>query len=289
MEPLMGVQEQAYALQPTLHLLVGLLILCLLLLFILNCLLLLRWRLTCRRVRGEKMLSQGAPPASPQLFQVVSGSAVVRQGGGGRVLLQPGNGPAGLPAFPLPSSCSQGASRLQTLFGSQDPPRVPPGKRASQGLASSSSDQDKHPILVPPNTPDMASGTGGILTAAFSSSRHTSTQRKVGSCSRSMSATHSHVVPFECGSSIQDEGQRAQLNSANFTASQGPGLDSDFGASAGVSVRILSSDSERSPTTPLLCQQQSGLFEWDYYDPSYKGKAQLHQQLPRICSKQYWL
>ncbi|XP_053145550.1 protein huluwa-like [Hemicordylus capensis] len=152
---------------------------------------------------------------------------------------------------------------------------------------SSSSDLEKHPVLVPPNSPETtASGAHGIPEGAFTR-RLTSTQSKLRSCSRS--AGPSHSVPFEYNSSIRRDDQRAPLNSANFTASQGPGLDSDFGASAGVSVRILSSDSEESPNTPLLCPRQSGRFEWDYYDPSYKRQIRLHHQLPRICSKQYWL
>ncbi|XP_033020151.1 protein huluwa-like [Lacerta agilis] len=294
MDPPAGVEEQALALQPTLRLLVGLLIPCLLLLFLLNCLLLLGWRPTCRRV-GRRELGQ-APPASPQLFQVVSGSAVLRQGDNGRVvlqqLLQPAEGPGGLRAFPLPLSCSgraapssgsrsRGATRPHR--SSQAPLRGHPGNGTPRGTVSSSSDQDKQPILVPPNTPVSGSGTGDIPDGTFSHC-HTSTQNKVCRSSRPVSATHPQAVPFEHGSSIQCEDQRVQFNSANFTASQGPGLDSDFGASAGVSVRILS-DCEGSPGTPLLGR----LFEWDYYDPTYKREDQLHRQLPPIQSKQYWL
>ncbi|XP_053264208.1 protein huluwa-like [Podarcis raffonei] len=294
MDPPAGVEEQTRALQPTLRLLVGLLIPCLLLLFLLNLLLLLGWRPTCRRV-GRRELGQ-APPASPQLFQVVSGSAVLRQDGKGRVvlqqLLQPAEGPGGPRAFPLPMSCSGRAAASsgsrsrgtpRPHRSSQAPLRGHPGNGASRGTVSSSSDQDKQTILVPPNTPESGSGTGGIPDGTFSRC-HTSTQNKVCRSSRPVSATHPQAVPFEHGSSIRCEDQRAQLNSANFTASQGPGLDSDFGASAGVSVRILS-DCEASPGTPLLGR----LFEWDYYDPTYKREDQLSRQLPPVRSKQYWL
>ncbi|XP_060540402.1 uncharacterized protein LOC117679707 [Pantherophis guttatus] len=133
-----------------------------------------------------------------------------------------------------------------------------------------------------------ANSRRGVLERVFSSC-HTSTQRKPRTCSRVAPGTHSSTGPFEFGSSIRPGDRRAHLNSANFTASQGPGLDSDFGASAGVSVRILSTDSEGSPNTPVVHRQQAEHFEWDYYDPSYKRKAQLHHSLPPICSKQYWL
>ncbi|XP_034956801.1 protein huluwa-like [Zootoca vivipara] len=294
MDPPAGVEEQAPALQPTLRLLVGLLIPCLLLLFLLNCLLLLGWRPTCRRV-GRRELGQG-PPAPPQLFQVVSGSAVLRQDGNGRVvlqqLLQPAEGPGGLHAFPPPLSCSGRAaapsgSRSRGTprphRNSQAPLRGHPGNGASRGTGSSSSDQGKQSLLAPPNTPVSGSGTAGTPDGTFSRC-HTSTQNKVCRSSRPVSATHPQAVPFEHGSSIRCDDQRALLNSANFTASQGPGLDSDFGASAGVSVRILS-DYEGSPGTPLLGR----LFEWDYYDPTYQREDQLHRQLPPIHSKQYWL
>ncbi|XP_063066168.1 protein huluwa isoform X2 [Engraulis encrasicolus] len=67
----------------------------------------------------------------------------------------------------------------------------------------------------------------------------------------------------------------------------GPGLDSDFGASAGVSLRILSADSG------AMC---GGLWasalEWDYYNPSYITQNQPpppRSHGPSISPKQYWI
>ncbi|TSK72015.1 hypothetical protein Baya_2999 [Bagarius yarrelli] len=77
------------------------------------------------------------------------------------------------------------------------------------------------------------------------------------------------------------------IASTSFSAA-GPGLDSDFGASAGVSLRILSADSDGFPGATWA----SGL-EWDYYDPSYVTQNHVpkhrHHHAPPITSKQYWV
>ncbi|XP_026989089.1 protein huluwa isoform X1 [Tachysurus fulvidraco] len=71
------------------------------------------------------------------------------------------------------------------------------------------------------------------------------------------------------------------------TSAAGPGLDSDFGASAGVSLRILSADSDGFPGATWA----SGL-EWDYYDPSYVTQNHVpkhRHHAPPITTKQYWV
>ncbi|KAK3555938.1 hypothetical protein QTP86_029752 [Hemibagrus guttatus] len=71
------------------------------------------------------------------------------------------------------------------------------------------------------------------------------------------------------------------------TSAAGPGLDSDFGASAGVSLRILSADSDGFPGATWA----SGL-EWDYYDPSYVTQNHVpkhRHHAPPITAKQYWV
>ncbi|XP_039224979.1 protein huluwa-like [Crotalus tigris] len=283
MEPLRGLAGQISALERSLRLLLGLLLPCLLLLLLLSALLLLRWRL-CRRV-GAPSAARG-PSTPPRLLPGAPKAAVVRHDPGDgtarRQLAQTrGAAPTG-PAGPRAPCCGRKAA-LSYLPGSS--PRL---LRLERGAPPSFNDLEKHPVLVPPNSPVTSSGTGGVLERVFSSC-HTSTQRKPRSCSQLASGTHSSTGPFEFGSSIRPGDRRAHLNSANYTASQGPGLDSYFGASAGISVRILSTDSEGSPNTPLVHPQQAELFEWDYYDPSYKRRAQLHRSLPPICSKQYWL
>ncbi|XP_066474039.1 protein huluwa-like [Tiliqua scincoides] len=268
MEPLGGLE----ALQGTLRLLVGLLVLCLALLFLLNGLSVLRWRPAWPRGSGKA--PGQAPPTSPPLLQVLPSGAVARHGQ-----------PLWTPAARLLTSPRPGGAA--GLRGWREPlgPRPP---LCSQGTASSASDLNKHPVLVPPNSPVTTTGSRGVPGRGFSSC-HTSTQSKLRSCSRTVWPSHVHLAPFEYGSSIQRNEERTGLNSANFTASQGPGLDSNFGASAGISVRILSSDSEESPSAAQPHPQQLGQFEWDYYDPGYKQRTRLPQQLPQICSKQYWL
>ncbi|XP_029921389.1 protein huluwa [Myripristis murdjan] len=71
------------------------------------------------------------------------------------------------------------------------------------------------------------------------------------------------------------------------TSTVGPGLDSDFGASAGVSLRILSADSDGLSNGVL-----ASALEWDYYDPCYvrQNNVPKHKHLrPAIHTKQYWV
>ncbi|XP_030599097.1 protein huluwa [Archocentrus centrarchus] len=67
----------------------------------------------------------------------------------------------------------------------------------------------------------------------------------------------------------------------------GPGLDSDFGASAGVSLRILSADSDGLSNGVL-----ASALEWDYYDPCYVKQNNIPKHKhhrPAIHMKQYWV
>ncbi|XP_056287933.1 protein huluwa [Pseudoliparis swirei] len=67
----------------------------------------------------------------------------------------------------------------------------------------------------------------------------------------------------------------------------GPGLDSDFGASAGVSLRILSADSDGLSNGVL-----ASILEWDYYDPCYVKQNNLPKHKhhrPAVHTKQYWV
>ncbi|XP_008121247.1 protein huluwa [Anolis carolinensis] len=262
MEPWLGVQEQLEALGRSLRGLVALILSCLLLLLLLSCSFLLGWR---PRPRGARI--SGEP--SPQLLQVVPHKT--RNGATTKQALQPSR--RGSSAYPMAASCCMThGCRGKTLHP----------KRHGQGTVASSSDV----ALVPPNSPVTTSGTGGLPDGAFAGSCFTSTQEKV----RGPTTTCSDRVPFEYSSSIRGEGpSRAPFTSGNFTATPGPGLDTDFGASAGVSVRILSSDGDGSPDTSLFPRRLSGRFEWDYYDPSFERKSQAHPQPPPISSKQYWL
>lgn len=67
----------------------------------------------------------------------------------------------------------------------------------------------------------------------------------------------------------------------------GSGLDSDFGASAGVSLRILSADSDG-----LSNGVMTSALEWDYYDPCYVRQNNIpkHQHhRPALHTKHYWV
>uniref|UniRef100_A0A3Q1IEZ8 Protein huluwa-like n=1 Tax=Anabas testudineus TaxID=64144 RepID=A0A3Q1IEZ8_ANATE len=71
------------------------------------------------------------------------------------------------------------------------------------------------------------------------------------------------------------------------TSAVGSGLDSDFGASAGVSLRILSADSDSLSNGVL-----ASALEWDYYDPCYvkQNKVPKHKHhRPAVHTKQYWV
>ncbi|KAJ7335122.1 hypothetical protein JRQ81_013063 [Phrynocephalus forsythii] len=302
MEPPRGVERQVEELQRTLRLLVGLILPCLGLLFLLSCLFLLRWR-PARGKKGVPARGLGgwAPPAAaPHLLPGVPQAAGARVAG--RHLRPPGASTAGLSGRPPPPSCcrssggraSPGSSsrrppppRTRLGFCSQTQARGQPrdGAPSSTSSSSTSSTREEREVLAPPNSPATSSGMGGTPHGRLAGYL-TSTQDKAR---RSATTAHSHSTPFEYGSSIRWEDGTAKLNSANFTASQGPGLDTDFGVSAGVSVRIVSSDSEESPQTPLLHRQRLGQLEWDYYDPRYQKTAPLHHQPPPVGSKQYWL
>uniref|UniRef100_A0A3Q1G4E0 Huluwa n=1 Tax=Acanthochromis polyacanthus TaxID=80966 RepID=A0A3Q1G4E0_9TELE len=70
------------------------------------------------------------------------------------------------------------------------------------------------------------------------------------------------------------------------TSAEGPGLDSDFGASA-VSLRILSADSDGLSNGVL-----TSALEWDYYDPCYVRQNNVPKQKhhrPAVHTKQYWV
>ncbi|XP_066568123.1 protein huluwa [Amia ocellicauda] len=94
------------------------------------------------------------------------------------------------------------------------------------------------------------------------------------------------AMDFHYASSIPQEGSRVVTSASS--SSLGPGLDSDFGASAGISLRILSSDNEGF----LNPVRASGL-EWDYYDPSFKRQNHVYKhmqhQLPPVGTQQYWV
>ncbi|XP_068121235.1 protein huluwa-like [Hyperolius riggenbachi] len=152
------------------------------------------------------------------------------------------------------------------------------------GGMRSSSDEETRCNVAPPNTPSAALAKKAV-TPKVKFSRKTSTQRKRPPEIRTFTPLGSAM--FENASSILS-GDTSTLFSPNSSL-PGPGLDSDFGVSAGISLHILSSDSDSGSHS-----WTSGM-EWDYYDPCYMRKNRLrmekrqNQNLPVICSKQYWV
>ncbi|XP_073537566.1 protein huluwa-like [Phyllobates terribilis] len=237
--------EEKLILQPSLTLLVFILLPCVVLLFLLNCFLIF-FRLPALSLekrgkrrggisRGSKQPGQNRPePSCPEKSSYDSYSGVVSQG--------------------LEATLALGASAHT------------PSDRL-QSTREWCYKQNETPVMTP---------KGKFC-------HKTSTQRKpVGASLNPLGS-----ILFDHASSIPPDDTPTRV-SAN-SSFQGPGLDTDFGVSAGVSLHILSSDSDS-------CSQSwaSGM-EWDYYDPCYMRKNRLRRetwqnhQLPVICSKQYWV
>ncbi|XP_069482639.1 protein huluwa-like [Ambystoma mexicanum] len=309
-------------LQPALTLLVALLIPCVALLFLLNCVLLIQRFATFNRkkkpssqrwsgqledgqgsaaveastVSGDSQASQelrlpSASATSQGLDAVLTLAEAhrFRERPYSRDGLHKPDGTAGdLDVCSLRPAITVTVSRAPTRLprelslGGKGMRRMPAwtAGRTSQRTISSS-DLEVRASQAPPNTP--VTTPAPRVSPAVQHAQKTSTQRK----------RHGHpilivspldTVHFEHGSSIPQD-QTAIPFSAN-SSSAGPGLDSDFGASAGVSLRILSSDSDSFSYSWV-----SGL-EWDYYDPGYKRRNQRRMQshqFPILCSKQYWV
>ncbi|XP_066460960.1 protein huluwa-like [Eleutherodactylus coqui] len=150
------------------------------------------------------------------------------------------------------------------------------------GGGISYSEETEH-YAAPPNTPVATETTPGMMTPKVKFCHKTSTQRKTPR------------TPFNpLGSILFDHPSSIPTNDtpARFSGNGsylGPGLDGDFGISAGISLHILSSDSDSGS------QSWASGMEWDYYEPCYMRKNRLrrenrqNQHLPVICSKQYWV
>ncbi|XP_077319284.1 protein huluwa-like [Lithobates pipiens] len=153
-----------------------------------------------------------------------------------------------------------------------------------RGGTRSSSEQETTYNAAPPNTPAAAMAPGTV-TPKVKFCRKTSTQRKRLKGVASFTPLGSAL--FDNASSIPPEDAPSYLY--RNSSSTGPGLDSDFGVSAGVSLHILSSDSDSGSHS-----WASGM-EWDYYDTCFMRKNRLRNEnrqihnLPVICSKQYWV
>ncbi|XP_051960342.1 protein huluwa [Xyrauchen texanus] len=151
-------------------------------------------------------------------------------------------------------------------------------RKSAPVLLQSSDSETERINTVPPNSPALRVTPNGF-SVPMTSMRRSSTMDL-----ESASLDKIHMV-CESASSIRPENS-CYVPSSNHSAG-GPGLDSDFGASAGVSLRILSMDSDGFPGSVW-----ASALEWDYYDPSYVTQNHIpkhRHHAPPITSKQYWV
>nr|XP_046231626.1 protein huluwa isoform X2 [Scatophagus argus] len=137
---------------------------------------------------------------------------------------------------------------------------------------SSDSEAETRVNLVPPNSPVQTEHVGLI--------RRSSTYEMLTDVVPGVAAFDKADVVCEYTS---PPSEASCLN----TSAVGPGLDSDFGASAGVSLRILSADSDGLSNGVL-----ASALEWDYYDPCYvkQNNVPKHKHhRPAVHAKQYWV
>ncbi|XP_066501972.1 protein huluwa [Hoplias malabaricus] len=146
-------------------------------------------------------------------------------------------------------------------------------------LLQSSDSETECGHVVPPNSPEQLANPKERCPIPVRMMRRSSTMEL-----ELISLDKVHLEG-EVISSIPQEASCFVASTSSSVA--GPGLDSDFGASAGVSLRILSADSDRFPGATWA----SGL-EWDYYDPSYVTQNHVpkhRHHAPPITLKQYWV
>ncbi|XP_029372304.1 protein huluwa [Echeneis naucrates] len=140
---------------------------------------------------------------------------------------------------------------------------------------SSESEAETRGNLVPPNSPMLETEHVGYICQSSSYQMLTDVNPGVAV----------HVLDkanMEC-----EYTSPPSETSCLSTSAVGPGLDSDFGASAGVSLRILSADSDGLSNGVL-----ASALEWDYYDPCYvkQNNVPKHKHhRPAVHTKQYWV
>ncbi|XP_038590421.1 protein huluwa isoform X1 [Micropterus salmoides] len=140
---------------------------------------------------------------------------------------------------------------------------------------SSDSEAETRVNLVPPNSPMQEMGHVGHI-------HRSSSYEMLTGVNPGVAAHVFDKVHMDC-EYTSPPSETSCLN----TSAVGPGLDSDFGASAGVSLRILSADSDGLSNGVL-----ASALEWDYYDPCYvkQNNVPKHKHhRPAMHTKQYWV
>nr|XP_046146217.1 protein huluwa [Oncorhynchus gorbuscha] len=154
-------------------------------------------------------------------------------------------------------------------------------RRSAPVLPQSSDSEVERPDLVPPNSPALNNPHSTV----------TSDQRPMRRCSTmELMNNIEHqfdMFDFECDYTSNMPPEMSCFVVSDNYSTMGPGLDSDFGASAGVSLRILSADSDGLNNGVW----DSGM-EWDYYDPCYVREKNIPKQkhhMPALHTKHYWV
>eukprot|EP00063_Salmo_salar_P008688 XP_013983523.1 PREDICTED: uncharacterized protein LOC106562930 [Salmo salar] len=158
-------------------------------------------------------------------------------------------------------------------------------RRSAPVLPQSSDSEEELPNLVPPNSPALND----------THSRVTPDQRPMRRCSTMelqyvLNNTGEHkfdMVEFECEYASSIPPETSCFVASDNSSTMGPGLDSDFGASAGVLLRILSADSDG-----LTNRMWASGMDWDYYDPCYVRERHIPKQKdhkPALHTKHYWV
>ncbi|XP_076613771.1 protein huluwa [Chaetodon auriga] len=191
-------------------------------------------------------------------------------------LLRP-DGATGSGSLRAPSTIRATSPRLDPPSGSR-PCSI--GKaawcRSAPGLLQSSdSEAGTRVNLVPPNSPTQEAEHVGHI-------RRSSTYHMLTDVNPGVTVHVFDKADVEC-----EYASPPSEASCLHASAAGSGLDSDFGASAGVSLRILSADSDGLSNGVL-----ASALEWDYYDPCYvrQNNVPKHKHhRPAMHTKQYWV
>ncbi|KAI7795813.1 protein huluwa [Triplophysa rosa] len=193
-------------------------------------------------------------------------------------------------APPITSSLTSSAERRATgqrgrflhpdgaTYPGSRPRRVPSWRKSAPVLLQSSDSETERINTVPPNSPALHVTPNGFSIPMVSMRR---------SSTMDLESHNLDKIRVECETASSIPPENSCYVPSSSPSAGGPGLDSDFGASAGVSLRILSMDSDGFPGSAW-----ASALEWDYYDPSYVTQNHVpkhrHHAHP-ITTKQYWV
>ncbi|XP_059214567.1 protein huluwa isoform X2 [Centropristis striata] len=228
---------------------------------------------------GRRAYMSLSEPILPHPFTSSRASSRERAGGDHRIRLLRPDGATGSRSLRAPSTIRATSSatgftpRLDLPSGSRtySASKARWCKSAPVLPQSSDSEAETRVNLVPPNSPTETEHL-----------RRSSTHEMMTDVNPGVAVLVLDKVDIEC-----EYANPPSEASCLHSSAVGPGLDSDFGASAGVSLRILSGDSDDLSNGIL-----SSALEWDYYDPCYVKQNNVHKHKhhrPAVHTKQYWV